>query len=431
MTALNKHMTIAERQIIETGITNGSTKKAIADTIGKDPSTVGKEIKLHRQLTYKCNLPLECRKYAKCKHGRNCTVSCPDYVKFKCPRRDRSPGACNGCADYSKCRFNKYRYYATDSHHEYRMSLVNTRIGVNATLSEIRELGEKLKPLLERGQSVYAILQNHPEIKQCDKTIYNYIEDGVFQEAGVSITCMDLKRQVRRRESKDKDKSNKPAEFSPRKDKRYLIGRKQSDYEDYVANNPYAKVVQMDTVYNDESTGPFIQTFEFTKYDLLVAFYHEQKTSENMLAGILLLEQILGPSLFEKECEVIKTDRGTEFVLAEATEMREDGSRRTRIYYCDPMASWQKGSVENQHITLREICPKKVDLHKLGLVDQTSLNLAASHLNSYVRKKLDGKSPFQFASFMNQELVQKLFDFGLFAVSPDEVTLKPFLFKKG
>nr|WP_083806435.1 helix-turn-helix domain-containing protein [Clostridium sp. D5] len=42
------HLTLQERRIILTGITNGSTKTAIAQTLGKDKSTIGKEIKLHR-----------------------------------------------------------------------------------------------------------------------------------------------------------------------------------------------------------------------------------------------------------------------------------------------------------------------------------------------------------------------------------------------
>ncbi len=45
-----KHLTLKERRIIRTGIENGSTKTAIAETIGKDNSTIGKEIKLHRVL---------------------------------------------------------------------------------------------------------------------------------------------------------------------------------------------------------------------------------------------------------------------------------------------------------------------------------------------------------------------------------------------
>ena len=103
------HLTLEERRIILTGISNGSTKTAIAQTIGKDKSTVGKEIKAHRKLTHKCTLPLECSSYRKCPFKRQCTPDCPEYTPFRCSRRDRSPGACNGCSNWSYCRFDKYQ----------------------------------------------------------------------------------------------------------------------------------------------------------------------------------------------------------------------------------------------------------------------------------------------------------------------------------
>ena len=108
MTANDKgtHLSFEDRKIIETGISNGSTKTAIAKTLGKDNSTVGKEIDAHRALKSKCTLPLECSAYRHCKLGRNCTLSCPKYVPFKCTRRDRSPGAYNGCSNYSKLEFS-------------------------------------------------------------------------------------------------------------------------------------------------------------------------------------------------------------------------------------------------------------------------------------------------------------------------------------
>lgn len=62
------HLTLEERRIILTGITNGSTKAAIAQTIDKDKSTVGKEIRLHKILSHKRSLPLECSAYRKCVH---------------------------------------------------------------------------------------------------------------------------------------------------------------------------------------------------------------------------------------------------------------------------------------------------------------------------------------------------------------------------
>ena len=157
----NAHLTIAERQIIETGIRNGSTKKAIADTIGKDKSTVGKEIKLHIQLKCKCNYPIDCALFQKCKNKKTsiCSKKCESYTQFTCKRRDRSPGACNGCDKYRSCHYDKYVYSADIAEHEYKDQLVNSRIGVNATVNEIRELGLKIKPLLEQGQSPYVILQ--------------------------------------------------------------------------------------------------------------------------------------------------------------------------------------------------------------------------------------------------------------------------------
>lgn len=77
------HLTLEERRIILTGITNGSSKTAIAQTIGRDKSTVGKEIRLHRVLTHKCKMPLECCNYRKCVHGRLCAPDCPRIYPFQ------------------------------------------------------------------------------------------------------------------------------------------------------------------------------------------------------------------------------------------------------------------------------------------------------------------------------------------------------------
>lgn len=428
MAAINKnsHLTLAERQIIETGIRNGSSKASIAETIGKDKSTVGKEIKAHRSLDHKCIYPIDCSLFQKCKDKKTfkCKKQCDSYIPFSCKRRDRSPGACNGCAVYKSCHYDRFYYHAEAADREYKEMLSGSRTGVNATVGEIRELGEKLKPLLGQGLSVYAILTTHPEIDLSEKTIYSYIEDGVFQDAGVPITCLDLKKQVRRKMTKKKS-----TEYSPRKDKSYLKGRTNADFLAYMEENPDATIVEMDTVYNISSGDVFIQTFKFLKYDLLVCIFQEKKDTGHMREGILLLESVLGMQLFSSEAMVIKTDRGSEFTLGDETEIREDGTRRTRIFYCDPMASWQKGSLENVHLLLREICPKGCDLRALGLVSQNEANLISSHINSYPKEKLNGKTSFQLLEFLNPDMAQKLYDFGLFPVEPDHVILKPYLLK--
>lgn len=422
----NSHLTADERIIIQCGIENNSSKKSIADTLGKDKSTICKEIKLHRTLSYKSKYTVECLDAGKCpnKYTHYCSKECPAYKPFVCKRRDRSPGACNGCDIFKKCRYNKYLYDANDAQDDYLELLVGTRSGVNASVEEIRNLGLLIKPLIDKGQSLYVICNNHPEINVTERTLYSYIEDGVFQDAGVSITNLDLKRKVRRKMSK-----KKAVKYAKRKDRTYLKGRTYTDYQNYMEENPNARIVEMDTVYNDVQNGPFIQTFKFLQYDLLICIYHVSKDSSDMLKGINLLEQMIGLDNFNSEVEVLLTDRGSEFVAAEEAEIRTDGSRRTRMYYCDSMSSWQKGSLENVHIMLREICPNSTDLYTLGLTSQEKANLISSHINSYPKKKLKGKTSFQLLEFFNQDMADKLYQAGLFIAPSDEVTLKSYLLK--
>lgn len=195
------HLTLEERRIILAGITNGSSKTAIAQTIGKDKSTIGKEIRLHRSLTHKCKMPLECSNYRKCVHGRHCTLDCPEYVPFKCSRRDRSPRACNGCSNWSKCRFDKYQYCPENAHHKYKVTLTDSREGVNLTVSEAKSMAQVIAPLLKQGLSPFQILAAHLELNISEKTLYNYIENDVFHEIA-GITVLDLRRQVSRKRPK-------------------------------------------------------------------------------------------------------------------------------------------------------------------------------------------------------------------------------------
>ena len=195
-------------------------------------------------------------------------------------------------------------------------------------------------------------------------------------------------------------------------------------------DHPESFVTQMDTVYNDGSGGPFIQTFKFVRPGLLFALFHQEKTALSMKQGVDLLESILGPQLFRKYVHVLLTDRGTEFSDADGMETAADGSRRTRVYYCDPMQSGQKGTLENKHVELRYILPKGTDLRKLGLTGQTELNLVLSHINSAPVEILGGKSPLELTEFMYHDLYEKLYAFGIRQIEKDHVILKPYLLKK-
>ena len=416
----NLHLTVQERIIIEKGIENGSTKAAIALTIGKDKSTVGKEIKKHRELVHKSSYKINCANMKNCSHNHVCD-NCADFKPFTCSRRDRSPGACNGCSKYTYCRYDKYRYKADFSHKKYREDLVDSRTGINMSYEECKAMADIIVPLIKAGHSPYHIVTN-PELNISEKTLYNYIENGIFREFGL----LDIDLRIKTKRKITKKASNK---YKKREDKKYLNGRTYDDFINYTAENKNLSVVEMDTVYNNGSTGPFMQTFKFLDYSFMFIVYQEEKTAKSMVEGVDLLEKILGEDLFSEEVAIIKTDRGSEFCDAEGFEKEENESRRTRIFYCDPMASGQKGSLENNHKEIRYICPKENDLKDLGLNSQEKANLIVSHINSQSKEHLKGKSPLEVMEFMNPALYQKFKDFGIERINKDNIVLKPYLLK--
>ena len=105
------HLSLEDRKKIQEGFENELTKVKIAKNIDKDPTTVSKEIRNRRKLKPRnpFNNPITCTKFKECKicHGK-----CSEYEEIKCLRRDRKIGACNLCPDSSKCRLDKYFYYA-------------------------------------------------------------------------------------------------------------------------------------------------------------------------------------------------------------------------------------------------------------------------------------------------------------------------------
>ena len=417
----NLHLTVQERIIIEKGIENGSTKAAIALTIGKDKSTVGKEIKKHRDLVHKSSYKINCANMKNCSRNHVCD-NCADFKPFTCNRRDRSPGACNGCSKYTYCRYDKYRYKADFSHKKYREDLVDSRTGINMSYEECKAMADIIVPLIKAGHSPYHIVTNHPELNISEKTLYNYIENGIFREFGL----LDIDLRIKTKRKITKKASNK---YKKREDKKYLNGRTYDDFINYTAENKNLSVVEMDTVYNNGSTGPFMQTFKFLDYSFMFIVYQEEKTAKSMVEGVDLLEKILGEDLFSEEVAIIKTDRGSEFCDAEGFEKEENESRRTRIFYCDPMASGQKGSLENNHKEIRYICPKENDLKDLELNSQEKANLIVSHINSQSKEHLKGKSPLEVMEFMNPALYQKFKDFGIERINKDNIVLKPYLLK--
>lgn len=421
MSKNGKHLSLEDRIRIEESLANGASRSAIAQTLGKDKSTICKEVQKHRQNTtkyygravggvYDCVYIKECEL-------KFCSKPCYRYERSRCSRRDRTVGVCNGCDRKSQCQLTKITYNAHKAHQQYREDLVDSRTGINMTISQAKELGNILKPLIDKGQSVYSILVNHPEIPYCEKTIYNYIQDGVFSQNG--LYDIDLHLKTKRRSTKNKIVSK------PRVNRAYLKGRTYDDYLEYMSLHPHAKVVEMDTIYNDVSHGPFVQTFQLVELNLMLGMLHQHKTTEAMLSGLVNIKERLTPKYFQRFVQVVLVDRGSEFVCAQDFE-----ALGIKVFYCDPMASWQKPHVENNHLLVRRILPKEKNLTKLGLTSQDDLDLIFSHINSYTREELYGKTPIDLLLFFNQDNQEILDCLKIEKIPPDQVTLKPSLLKK-
>lgn len=75
-----------------------------------------------------------------------------------------------------------------------------------------------------------------------------------------------------------------------------------------------------------------------------------------------MLEYELGNELFEKTFPIILTDNGAEFGNPLSLEFNEEGIGRTRIFYCNPRVSHQKGMLEKNHEFIRYVLPNGTPL---------------------------------------------------------------------
>ena len=405
----NTHLTLEERKIIQDGIENELTKVEIAKNIEKDPTTVSKEIKNRRKLKPRnpFNNPITCTKFKDCGicHGK-----CSEYEEIKCLRRDRKVGACNLCPNSSKCKLDKYFYYAKQAHEDYLYTLSDSREGINLTTKEMFKIIDIIKPLLKKGQSVYQIVKNHPELNISVKLLYTYIECGLFKDYG--IDNFSLRRQVSMKKRKTLKKRKEPINYE---------GRKYKDYLKFIEDNPSIQTTQMDTIYNQQS-GPYIQTFIFQNTGLMIGFLHAEKTSESMASTLDKLQTILEDDYY-KLFSLLLTDRGTEFEIYKLFEVNsETGEIRTNIFYCDPQTPSQKPNVENNHNYVRNIIPNKKSIKHLT---QEDINLMFSHINSAPRASLNGSTPYEAFEFLyGNEILKK---FNIQKIEKDMVTLQPYL----
>ena len=190
-----KHLDLSARIIIEQHLNNGDSFRSIAIELSKDPSTISKEIRRHsiiRERSADAFAPIPCaNNYDRSKPRTNiCNVMhmcgdnecrhkcvlcrkfrCSDVCKFykprECEKLNKPPYVCNGCSKRTNCMMDKKIYsskYAQDTY-------------------------EALRTTSREGINIYA--SHADEIACSRRTIYSYIDRGVFQARNI-----DLRRKV-------------------------------------------------------------------------------------------------------------------------------------------------------------------------------------------------------------------------------------------
>lgn len=432
------HLNLDNRIIIQSELNNQSSLKDISLLVSKSPSTISREIRNHlvtknrsdyphsRMMNdckhrFVCNRKSVCNpqchfKNGKCRFCGNCYRHCPDYEKEICPSLLKAPYVCNGCMKKISCTLEQRYYKANAAQNEYRSVLVEVRSGFNLTEEELSFINSELKPLIkDNKQSIHHACITKADVLPCDeKTIYNLIDANMLPH----IKNIDLPRKCRLKPRKSGKKEHKV-------DKKCRINRTYEEFKIFISDNPDVSIVEMDTVEGNKG-GKCIITFLFKLCNLQLYFLVDHHTSQDTIQLINhLYEKMLGPELFKKLFELILTDNGTEFSNPVAIECDSLNQPRTKVFYCDPAASYQKGACENNHEMLRRFFPKGTSFNNLT---QAQLNIVSSHINSYKRKKLNDHSPIEIFSLLyGKETLDKL---GLVEITPENVCLSINILKK-
>ena len=432
--AKNEHLNLENRCTIATMLKSRASFRSIAAAIGKDPTTVSKEIRNHLVFSktgclghaynncvhrHNCEEAWICED---CQHTRlasrcwacsQCNSFCDKYEPDSCAKLLKPPYVCNGCPDkHHSCTLEKRLYVAKDAQDEYKSVLSECRTGISLTEEEVCRLDSVVSPLIFKGQSLHHICVNNKDsVMISESTAYRLIDSGLIQARNI-----DLPRKVRF--SRRKKKSIFKVDRSCR------IGRSYEDFLAFKAANPELPITEMDSV-EGKKGGKVLLTIHFVKAECMLAFLRDANDSQSVLDAFDKLYIELGPDVFIKLMPVLLGDNGSEFSNPTKIETDRQGNQRTHVCYCDPSAPYQKGSAERNHEFIRCFIPKGKSMDGYT---QTQIQRMMDNINSYGRPELGDKCPYEMMEFLYGNKILGLL--GCTRIEPNLVTLNDSVFKE-
>ena len=381
-----KHLTDEQRMEIQECLYHGMTFKAIGRRIEKDQTTVSKEVKGHIRI-----------------------IPGKEVGEEICPWLLKAPFVCNGCQKRRYCKLEKHMYDAKTAQKEYRETLTDSRTGVTLNHQEFYDSDRLLSARIAQGQHLYHAVQAGG-ISFSLSSAYRHLHNGYL-----SVSLLDMPRVVKFKPRKTTRKVSIP--------KALKEGRTFDCFEQYCAENNVSFWVELDLVIGRPG-GKVLMTFDFTFCNFMFGILLDNKASATIAAAFQALKTKLLEAgfFFGSIFPVILTDNGGEFSCVFAIENDCSGNKEASLFFCDPYSPFQKPRVEKNHTLLRDILPQGTSFDSLS---QADVDLVFSHINSVMRKSLNGKSPFQMFSFTyGSRLADTL---NIHFIPPDSVIQSPAL----
>jgi IS30 family transposase len=383
---------------IQECLDKGMSFKAIAKLIGKNPTTVSREVKRHISITASSIVRID--------------KATGEKVSGICPLLLKPPFVCNPCRKkHTACPYDKHLFVAKRAHAAYKEMLKSAREGIPLNREEFYENDRIISNALKNGQHVYHVLQNN-QLSVSKSTVYLHIKKGFM-----SASQFDTPRMLKFKARKQKRGPSIP--------KGLRIGRTYDDFRLFTQTKGFRCWVEMDSVVGHIG-GKAIMTFDFTFCNFMFGLLLDNLTKAEASEKILSLKQRLCEKgiPFGSIFPLLLTDNGGEFSDVFSFENNSDGMQETRLFFCDPAMSSQKPHVEKNHTMFRDIAPKGSSFDSFT---QETVNLIFSHVNNVSRKNLNGKSPFEVFAFTYGDTLCEIL--GISFIPPNAVIQTPKLLK--
>lgn len=427
-------LTLSDRVAIECGIYEKLKLSEIAKKIGTSPETVSREIRNNKTIAMgyhpcgkDCIFAGECKTHGLCKkegcskrcftcREYDCTELCTRYNNSPCSKFSKPPYVCNTCGQKRKCKADRAYYIAHQADALSKRRYSDSRSKIQTRGNDLEKLDEIVSPLVLKGQPLTHIWSEHgDEIGISQRTLYRYIDQCVL-----SIGNIDLRRKVAYKPRKKKKVSSEAF-----LNQEFRKNRSYDDYLKYMEKHPNTPVIQMDTVKGCREQGKRLLTIHFCNTNMMLMLLMRNGKADTVVEQFDMLTGMLGLEEFKKIFPVILTDNGSEFKHTRELETTEDRMKRTRVFYCDPQASWQKPEIEKNHEFIRYVLHKGKTMNPYTQEDMT---LLMNHINSVRRESLKDKSPYEATTDKSVLLLMERM--GLHKIPADEVNLTPGLLKK-